>query len=91
MYISARRQREEKNEMLEESISYPQASIREYLNVRRVTKDKCCLISFCSCLFLALLILGLAFFYGNYSKIGVFVSVSGPTSSADCPCSYLEM
>jgi hypothetical protein len=86
MYFSSRRRKEERA-ILEENVDYPEATVKEYLNMRRTTKDKCCLVTFCLYAVAIIILLGLAFFYGNYSNIGIFVSANGPCNSTSlCTC-----
>lgn len=60
--------------------------------MRRTTKDKCCLVTFCLYSFAIVIIIGLGFFFGNYSNIGTFVSSNGPcNSSLQCIFGSIQM
>ena len=53
---------------------YPDATIREYLNMKRITKDKGCLIIFILYCIGLTIMMGIGFFFGNYSSLGVTVN-----------------
>lgn len=57
-----------------DNVVYPDATIREYLNMKRVTKDKGCLIVFLLYCMALIIMMGIGFFYGNYRAFGVFVN-----------------
>lgn len=53
---------------------YPDATIREYLNMKRITKDKGCLIVFILYCIALVIMMGIGFFYGNYASLGITVN-----------------
>jgi hypothetical protein len=57
-------------------VGYAEGSLREYLNIKRSSKDKCCLVILFMYLAAWVIFAGVGFFFGNFSKIGTFV-VSG--------------
>ena len=71
---------------IDATVVYQNSVIREFLNMRRVTKDKGCLIIFLMYCLALVVMMGIGFFYGNYSKLGVFVNDNAPTSNREeCP------
>ena len=90
MYFSSRRRKEDQD-VLEDNVNYPEATVKEYLNLRRSTKDKCCLVSLCMSVLVTIMLMGIGLFYGNYTNIGIFVNSSGnvATITADCPCKHI--
>lgn len=42
--------------------------------MRRITKDKCCLIIFLFYSLALVVMMGIGFFYGNYNDLGYFVN-----------------
>lgn len=54
-------------------VDQPEPTLREYLNMKRSSKNKCCLVFFCIYMLIVLMITGLALFYGNYSLLGVLI------------------
>ena len=69
-----------KRESLNEG-NYPDASIREYLNIKRVTQDKTCLIIFILYGMALTIMMGIGFFYGNYNSLGITVNDAAPLAS----------
>jgi hypothetical protein len=71
-YASHREKKE--REVLEENVGYAEGSIREYLNIKRTSKDRCCTVFFCLYMVVLIILTGIGFFYGNFSKIGIFLA-----------------
>ena len=64
-----------------EAAAYPDATIREYLNMKRTTRDKGCLIIFLLYCLGLIIMMGIGFFYGNYTAFGIFVNDAAELSS----------
>ena len=55
-------------------MGYAEGSIREYLNIKRTSKDKCCLVIFFIYITIFAIIAGIGFFFGNFNNIGKFLA-----------------
>lgn len=67
------------------------SAIQELLNMRRVTKDKGCLIIFLFYCLGLIIMMGIGFFYGNYYYLGYFTNDNAPVDQqVDCTglCKY---
>lgn len=67
------------------------SAIQELLNMRRVTKDKACLIIFLLYCLGLVIMMGIGFFYGNYSYLGYFTNNNAAVDQqVDCNnlCKY---
>lgn len=71
-YPSSREKKD--REIMEENVGYAEGSIREYLNIKRTSKDKCCLVFFCIYIAIFGIFAAVGFFFGNFSKIGTFLA-----------------
>lgn len=72
MNFTSRRQKKER-EIMEEHVGYAEGSVKEYLNIKRSSKDRCCTVIFCLYMLILIMLSGLGFFYGNFDLIGAFV------------------
>lgn len=77
--------------IIQHSLTYPDATIREYLNMRRATKDKFCLIIFLLYSFGMVIMLGVGFFYGNYNTIGIFTNGAATTQVTCEECNNYDI
>lgn len=69
-----------------DTVVYPDATIREYLNMKRTTKDKGCLIIFILYSFALIILMGIGFFYGNYNAFGIFINGAATIANRlECP------
>ena len=59
---------------MEENVGYAEGSVREYLNIKRTSKDRCCLVLFVIYMLIVLILAGIGFFYGNFTEIGTFLA-----------------
>ena len=71
---------------MEEHVGYAEGSIREYLNIKRTSKDRCCTVFFCLYMLVLIMLAGLGFFYGNFTQIGTFVDSSGKQCNSLLSC-----
>lgn len=71
-----RRTADVSKQLPETTVIYGNSSIREFLNMRRITKDKGCLILFIMYSLALVIMMGIGFFYGNYSDLGKFVNAN---------------
>ena len=55
-------------------MGYAEGSIKEYLNIKRTNKDKCCLVIFFIYIIVFLIMAGIGFFFGNFGNIGTFLA-----------------
>ena len=69
-----------------DTVVYPDATIREYLNMKRTTKDKGCLIIFLLYCMALIIMMGIGFFYGNYNSFGIFINGAAQLAARqECP------
>lgn len=78
MYYSSKPKRQSLNEG---NGAYPDATIRQYLNVKRITQDKTCLIIFILYGIALTIMMGIGFFFGNYGSLGITVNDAAPLAS----------
>ena len=65
---------------MEENVGYAEGSIREYLNIKRSSKDKCCAVIFGIYVCAFGIFIGIGLFFGNIGNIGTFIG-----EGTNCP------
>jgi hypothetical protein len=71
---------------MEEHVGYAEGSVKEYLNIKRSSKDRCCTVMFCLYMLVLIMLAGLGFFYGNFSLIGTFVEAEESICGDNLKC-----